>query len=283
MNASLQAALVLALAATANATAASAPPDASFTVYSGAITLHPSEVHNRAEPAFDIPKTVADQFDGVNSKMVIVDTKLDLVTRDEHGAETPVPLYDVYNHHFIMYLGDYYSTSALYKKFQGKDPIGGEPCWRDHVDQTKGNGTDHADCSIASMARGPSCLARIRAADRRIQVAHLGGSTGGEYRNNPHNYSGSFGEIVPGKPESILGIFHLINTRNTTKHDGGPADYSPYLECPCTSDRVFNVPNQSIDGCVASPPFFCNEKFLSTKPPNPSCALSTYKGGYRCC
>ena len=73
-------------------------------------------------------------------------------------------------------------------------------------------------------------------------------------------------------------LFHVINTKRPGRSfDGTP---SPLLQCPCTPQRVFNLTAGTIDGHSPYPPFgFCDTAMES----NPSCKLSTYVGGWRCC
>merc|ERR1719182_1146842 len=57
---------------------------------------------------------------------------------------------------------------------------------------------------------------------------------------------------------------------------------SKLLECPCTPQRVIDEDNGTVDGASPFPPFgTCNWQL--SHEPNPSCALSTYRGGTRCC
>merc|ERR1712039_11198 len=52
-------------------------------------------------------------------------------------------------------------------------------------------------------------------------------------------------------------------------------------ECPCTPQRVIDVANVSVDGVSPFPPFgTCNAQLMQD---NPSCQISTYQGGWRCC
>jgi len=56
---------------------------------------------------------------------------------------------------------------------------------------------------------------------------------------------------------------------------------SPLLECPCTPQRKIDAAAGTIDGHRPHPKFGCSKAFDETG--NPSCSLSTYKGGWRCC
>ena len=83
---------------------------------------------------------------------------------------------------------------------------------------------------------------------------------------------------VVSRPDAWAPTLHLINTlpANST-YDGVP---SPLLQCPCTPQRVIDVASGTIDGQQPFPEFgHCNAAFAS----NPSCSLSSYVGGWRCC
>ena len=175
------------------------------------------------------------------------DTFVDIVDMED----MPVPLYDVYNHHYLMYIGDKGTTKRLYAQFKGRNPIGHEPCWRDEPANfpPKKEKKKKDSCSLGSMSSSSYCMRKLREEDPQLNFTRIGGATGGEFRHNPHKFPEPFGHVVPAKVESVLGIFHLIDTRNTTTHTqhqhhaDGLRAYSPYLECPCTRDRVFDFEN----------------------------------------
>lgn len=135
---------------------------------------------------------------------------------------------------------------------------------------------------IRQHVTGGSMSFTAQSHQTRVWSCSFWGAAGGEFRNNPHEYPEPFGIIIE-KPEAIVPVFHLLNTQNTTQHDGraDQGEYSKLLECPCTSMRHFNLTNNTIDGCQPSPKFQCNAFFEASK--NPACHLSTYIGGYRCC
>ena len=87
------------------------------------------------------------------------------------------------------------------------------------------------------------------------------------------------------QPETITPHFHLINTRappSLPQNQLEEGETSKLLECPCTPQRVIDEDNGTVDGASPFPPFgTCNWQL--SHEPNPSCALSTYRGGTRCC
>lgn len=78
-----------------------------FTVLSHPITLAPTEVHNRAQPPVALPEDVVQRFRDGRHDMVIKEFYMDIVDSDDPDATAAsVPLYELYNHHFVLYMGD---------------------------------------------------------------------------------------------------------------------------------------------------------------------------------
>merc|ERR1712232_42674 len=110
----------------------------------------------------------------------------------------------------------------------------------------------------------------------------FGSAAGAEYRHNPQRFEAPF-RLLLSKPEVWAPTLHIINTNladNRTINDDAPA-VSRLLECPCTPQRKIDPAAGTIDGKAAKPPIHCSKEFEATG--NPSCHLSTYKGGWRCC
>ncbi|EGB04260.1 hypothetical protein AURANDRAFT_67282, partial [Aureococcus anophagefferens] len=213
---------------------------------------------------------VIDMFSDNQSGMVVTNFTTDIVHSHSPNNNTDqndvsVPLFEVYNHHFALYLGTREEMDAYYSAVhtRGLDGIGGIPCWRDahplqHCDYM---GPGHAQiCQQALRDVYPEVFSGASS------PSLYGGATGGEMRHNPHDFPEPYG-IVTYRPHS-----YTSTAISST--------YSPLIECPCTSDRHFNFSNGTIDGCMPSPPFSCNALMNATK--NPSCQLETYKSGYRC-
>merc|ERR1712232_998780 len=110
----------------------------------------------------------------------------------------------------------------------------------------------------------------------------FGSAAGAEYRHNPQRFEAPY-RLVISKPEVWAPTLHIINTNladNQTTMDDAPS-VSRLLECPCTPQRKIDPAAGTIDGKAADPPIHCSKEFDATG--NPSCHLSTYKGGWRCC
>jgi len=111
---------------------------------------------------------------------------------------------------------------------------------------------------------------------RRKRVGSFGGGSGAEERGTSHLLPKGYAHIVD-MPQAILPLIHLINTK-TENYTG---TYSKLLECPCTPQRTFDVPDVLTDGKTPTPPFSCNLPFEQSG--NPSCFIDIYEGGFRCC
>jgi len=106
----------------------------------------------------------------------------------------------------------------------------------------------------------------------------FGGGAGAEMRNVNNSAPEGYAYFIS-SPEQWTPLFHFINTKNP---EGDNVEVSELLECPCTPQRDINVENGTVDGWVPFPPFgTCNAEFEEDE--NPSCELSTYQGGWRCC
>ena len=248
-----------------------ATADPSFVVYSPAISLRVSEIHNRPTSPVALPQHLVDEFAAGDTQMLITNYSFDIVTLTD-GVETSVPLYDVYNHHYILYMGSAESMEEIHDHMRTHDPVDGGECWH----EWHGNGTDSPSCRLDMMGSAPSCLAQLQRTSKAAQAASFGGAAGGEMRHNPALYPAPYGVPVP-QPEQMMPVLHLINTQNSST--SGSA--SPWLQCPCTDERVIDYTNGTIDGCVPSPAFRCNDWFNASL--NPGCFLDEYTSGYRCC
>ncbi|CAJ1431801.1 unnamed protein product [Effrenium voratum] len=109
-------------------------------------------------------------------------------------------------------------------------------------------------------------------------LVSFGSAAGAEYRHNPQRYKAPFRRVVK-QPNAWLPTFHVINSNKFARNASLP--YSPLLERPCTPQRKIDVAAGTIDGHDPDPPIQCSAQFAATG--NPSCHLSTYVGGWRCC
>jgi len=103
----------------------------------------------------------------------------------------------------------------------------------------------------------------------------FGSAAGAEYRHNPQQFKAPYRFVID-NPEMFLPTFHVINTQKSKEK------VSPLLECPCTPQRKFDFEQGTIDGKKPDPPFgHCSAEYAATG--DPSCNISTYVGGWRCC
>merc|ERR1719150_2794696 len=107
----------------------------------------------------------------------------------------------------------------------------------------------------------------------------IGSAAGAEYRHNPQRWLAPY-RLLLRKPEVWSPTLHIINTNRRSNSTSG-GDGKLLTECPCTPQRKINVSAGTIDGRAADPPIGCSPEFAATG--NPSCHLSTYQGGWRCC
>lgn len=226
----------------------------SFTVYSQPIDLRFGEVHNRMQGPLPLPPEIVSRYaHGSNKSMAVHGFQLDVVRIRADGTETSVPLYDHYFHHYILNMGN---EKGLVELRAAMCPDG----------------------RCQGMQGSAQTLKTLQRRSKLGNVVTFGGASGAEFRHNPHDFKAPF-RIVATEPESWAPTIHLINTlRPNTSFDGTP---SPLLMCPCTPQRVIDAANGTIDGRTPFPPFGgCSADFMRT---NPSCRLSTYRGGWRCC
>jgi len=238
-----------------------------MSILSRPVNLKFSEVHNTVQEPVMLPKHVVNQFK--DKSMAIVDYVVDIVTIDEDGVESQAPLYDAYNHHYLMGIGSLEDMQKFYKNHKD-DPYGG------FNDDTKKKPSVHTLKN--AMMKYIADLNQANGQDgngRRKRVAGFGGGSGAEERGTSHFLPYPYGHVVD-SPEALMPLLHVINTKNST--DGS---YSPLLECPCTPQRTFDFKNGTIDGRRPIPPFQCNKELIEAK--NPSCIMELYEGGFRCC
>jgi hypothetical protein len=219
--------------------------------------------------------------------MSITNYSMEILSIDpSNGKETKAPLYHVYHHHYVYYMGSQSLMDALYASLIDVDPLTGQGC----------NGTNSSLASLKTMhPKHDDIQAVIRTSgdltskDNVVVNPYLGGATGGEYRHNPHKYPAPYAYKIV-QPEAFAPVIHLINTRGSTIHDKplnasappAPADgFSPLIDCPCPPQRKFDFKKGTIDGCLPDILFSCNDALVAQN--NTACSLDHYKGGYRCC
>mmetsp|Transcript_70055 Transcript_70055/g.197732 ORF Transcript_70055/g.197732 Transcript_70055/m.197732 type:complete len:476 (-) Transcript_70055:266-1693(-) len=234
-----------------------------FIVYSAPVKLRYGQVHNLMQAPMDLPKDIVDHYADGKKLLAVTGFDVDMVRLDADGTEFQVKLSDHYLHHYILQLGN---NEAMRRMF-------------DAVSE---------DVHVARMLSG--CHGMTHSGlnsftDRlRKQVPSLGGrlkvfgsAAGAEYRHNPQRFLTPYRMLLE-KPQVWTPVLHIINTN---RPNASKLPWSPLLECPCTPQRKIDVANNTIDGRSPDPRISCSPEFAATG--NPSCHLSTYVGGWRCC
>jgi hypothetical protein len=93
------------------------------------VTLRPGEVYNRVQEPIPLPHEVVERFK--SSPMSITNYTVDLV-RVVAGVEEPVPLTEIYNHHFLLYMGSASLMTGVYNALSAGDPLSGVTCNKSH-------------------------------------------------------------------------------------------------------------------------------------------------------
>jgi hypothetical protein len=97
-----------------------------FEVRSKIIKLRPGEVHNNILEPIPLPDDIKKRFG--NSSMSVTNYSMEIVHVDPSGKETPAPLYHVYHHHYILYMGSAGLMQQMYEFLSQRDPLSGQPC-----------------------------------------------------------------------------------------------------------------------------------------------------------
>jgi len=229
-----------------------------FTVYSAPIKLRYGEVYNYMQGPLKLPEDVVSRYAG-DKAMAVTGFDVEMVRRKADGSETLVKLNDHYLHHHILSMGHVETMNKVLH----------------HAAEDKMFARMLGNCH--GMTRAPIHAFLTSLGDNEDLVT-FGSAAGAEYRHNPQRYSAPFRRVIK-KPQVWMPTFHVINTNKPVTHKSLP--YSPLLECPCTPQRKIDVANGTIDGYPPDPPIQCSHSFAATG--NPSCSLSTYVGGWRCC
>lgn len=251
--------------------AASAAESKSFTVYSDPVNLRYGQVHNRLqynkEAPLELPADVVDRYASGERQLAITGFDVDMIRVNSAGQEVPVLLSDHYVHHYILYFGRRHTLDRVISKAQQDGPHGMHMLTGCHGMTGKG------------FRRYLSQLDD----DEPSDGAAFGSASGAEFRHNPQRFEAPF-RVILKQPEIWAPTLHIINTNrhlNKTSDGALPDPVSPLLECPCTPQRRIDIQAGTIDGRAPDPPIQCSKDFAATG--NPSCHLSTYVGGWRCC
>lgn len=230
-----------------------------FTVYSAPIKLRYGEVYNNQQGPLKLPGHIVSRYAG-DKEMAITGFDVEMVRIRPEGGEDLVKLNDHYLHHYILSMG---RVETMNKVLQ-------------HAAEDKMFARMLGNCH--GMTRAPMHNFLTSSGDNEDLVT-FGSAAGAEYRHNPQRYDKPFRRVIK-KPQVWMPTFHVINTKSN-KPQNKSLPYSPLLECPCTPQRKIDVAAGTIDGQPPEPPIQCSPSFAATG--NPSCSLSTYVGGWRCC
>eukprot|EP00927_Polykrikos_kofoidii_P085241 TRINITY_DN9214_c0_g1_i1.p1 TRINITY_DN9214_c0_g1~~TRINITY_DN9214_c0_g1_i1.p1 ORF type:complete len:506 (+),score=55.98 TRINITY_DN9214_c0_g1_i1:70-1518(+) len=234
-----------------------------FTIYSNPVELRYGQVYNTAQTSFEdfnaryFPLDVIARYANGEKDMAITGFSLDIVRIDAEGHETQVLLSDHYLHHYILAFGQGKAMARL------ADTIKAKPHLFSGCHAMQGHGIEMFQTQLEAEGH-----------PNPWNIIGFGGAAGAEYRHNPQVFLQPY-RLVLKKPEVWFPTIHLINTKDD------PHEVSPLLECPCTPQRKIDPANGTIDGKRPHPPFDCSAQFAATG--NPSCDISTYVGGWRCC
>jgi hypothetical protein len=244
-----------------------------FTVYSEPVELRYGEVHNRVrfgDSSF-FPEDVVARYAKGDKLMAISGFDVDMVRKHADGTETRVLLSDHYLHHYIVYFGQKKAMQEMIKAVE-QDHHVAHMMTGCHA--MKGGGVRQFQSHMKTHSAAPG---------EAYDWVAFGSASGAEYRHNPQRFEAPY-RILLLKPEAWAPTMHIINTNvmdNRTELVETPPAVSRLLECPCTPQRKIDVAKGTIDGKAASPPIDCSKNFSATG--NPSCHLSSYVGGWRCC
>lgn len=245
-----------------------------FTVYTEPVKLRYGEVHNKMQigdgSGLPIPQDVVARYASGDKLMAISGFDPEMIRKHADGSETRVKLSDHYLHHYILYFGQGEAMRKMLD-FAANDKHAGHKITGCHGMSGAGVRAfrEHLDAQGADPTGNAKWVA-------------FGSAAGAEYRHNPQRFEPPY-RLLMSRPELWAPTLHIINTNiedNKTSSNDVPV-VSRLLECPCTPQRKIDPERGTIDGKAADPPIHCSKQFNATG--NPSCHLSTYKGGWRCC
>jgi len=249
-----------------------------FDVYSPPIRTRYGEVTGGVMPKVPLDPKIVSRF--ANKTMAIVGYEVDHVYRSNASgaADTPIPIFHVYNHHYMAFLHSPYAS----------------------VEEVP-EGSPHAARHARQLYRTRLAEGAPRVPSGSDQTAPDGvplsqmfsEGNGGEMRQSWHGYPKGYAQLLY-SPSYFAVADMSIDTKNrdhpTVRALGplpkaayggaAPADqeYSGLLECPCT-DRIDRAQWKPFPAsrCPAQPT--SDLGFIH----NPTCQADTYVGGIMCC
>jgi hypothetical protein len=242
----------------------------SFTVYSLPVELRYGEVHNRIQyipedGGLPLPKDVVAKYASGDVAMAISGFDVDMVRVGPDGSETQVKLNDHYLHHYILQFGQKASMKKMVELVE------------------KDSHAAHMIKSCHGMTGAGVRMFQEKMARESPELSYVsfGSAAGSEYRHNPQRLQAPY-RLILKQPQVWAPTLHIINTNLADNHTAtNKENVSRLLECPCTPQRRIDTQAGTIDGKKPDPPISCSQEFAATG--NPSCHLSTYQGGWRCC
>jgi hypothetical protein len=105
---------------------------------------------------------------------------------------------------------------------------------------------------------------------------------GADFRGSQHVFPAPYRQVAV-RPRGYRFFIHFIDVSKPGRNE--PGGFSRLSQCPCTPQRHINATNGTIEGTAPDPPIDCstNAERLVDSQFDPSCSLSTYAGGVRCC
>jgi len=266
--------------------ACAAPVEKTIEIVGPPIKLRYGEVHNAWQPPIDFPDEVKQKF--ANKTMPIVDWTVDIVYKN--GSQ--VPLYDTYNHHYILSAGTRPAMQRFHDMMQdapyGLRAPNGTVGWVKGAvpptQQDDGVETPNNRKLLMTPAIHHQLLEQAsREAGQAPHVAQIGSASGAEERHTSHRLPQGYAYMID-SPEALTPLFHFINTKDPSRaaiNSAGDVPVSKLLQCPCVN-QFLNATDGTVDGWEPYPPFgTCSPDFFAEG--NPSCDITTYQGGWRCC
>lgn len=235
-----------------------------FTIYSQPIELRYGEVYNKVQvdgtqSDHMLPEDVIKRYESGEKTMAVTGFTVDIVRKTAAGEETPVKLSDHYLHHYLLYFGRINHMDKVAEAIKADQHLR-------HM-LTGCHGMTGKGLEMLRHHLGASGV-------EDSENVFFGSAAGAEYRHNPQEFQAPF-RLLLRRPQAWFPTFHVINTKDDNR------TVSPLLECPCTPQRMIDPVAGTIDGKTPDPKFGCSPAFAETG--NPSCNLSSYRGGWRCC
>lgn len=235
----------------------------SFEVLSRPVKLGYGQVFNTVQEPIPLPADLVDTF--AKGRFAVTGYKSEVVKMDEEGNSLgSAALFDCYLHHYGSFLAKKDDLQLFYTNVQAAG-----------VSLSAAYGRAPA---VNAMSHNLAAMYKLHTGGKAKGSAVAGGGSGAEARGTVHAYPAPYGLILEEGVNALVPMMHLINTRGSV---AAGEDYSRLAECPCSSDRIIDRTNGTIDGQIPKVGFHCNAEM--TLEGNSGCSLDTYSHGLRCC